>query len=300
MDEWRAPGPEAGTDRRQPGAGEGAGLPPALHAGPPTGWWVGRRGLRIGAHRGDCEAAPENTMAAFAAAAAAGADYVEFDVQRSADGVLVVIHDPTLERTTDGHGPVADRTAAELLRLDAGGWFAPAHAGERIPLFEAVLEWLSGLPSLAGMVEIKAPGLGAEIAGRLARLPFRDRLAVCSFSLEELSAARRVDEGLPRFLIAPRGPRPPELAGLVASARRGHADGVNLPWSWLDADLVARLHDAGLMVGAGTANQAEVVERLVRLGVDFVDSDRPRLAVAARDGAPVGRGGDRRPGPDHP
>src|ERR1700694_1070503 len=84
-------------------------------------------------HRGAMSLAPENTLAAFALAREVGADGVEFDVQLSADGEVVIIHDHTLERTTDGRGAVAERTLAELKKLDAGRWFDVRYAGERIP-----------------------------------------------------------------------------------------------------------------------------------------------------------------------
>src|SRR6185295_20215055 len=92
------------------------------------------------AHRGASGRAPENTPAAFAAALALGAEAIELDCQLSADGEPVVIHDETLERTSDGRGPVGDRTAAELDQLDAGSWFGPEFRGERIPRLAAVLD----------------------------------------------------------------------------------------------------------------------------------------------------------------
>ena len=93
----------------------------------------------IWAHRGASASAPENTLAAFRAAEAAGAAGIELDVHLSADGVPVVIHDETVDRTTDGHGPVAALTLCRLRQLDAGRWFAPAFAGEALPTLEEIL-----------------------------------------------------------------------------------------------------------------------------------------------------------------
>lgn len=99
-----------------------------------------RSPLEIIAHRGFSQIAPENTIAAFKAALEHNADGVEFDVQLSADGIPVVIHDPTLNRTTNGRGKVASKTLAELKALEAGNWFTPLFAGEKIPTFQEVLD----------------------------------------------------------------------------------------------------------------------------------------------------------------
>jgi glycerophosphoryl diester phosphodiesterase len=226
-------------------------------------------------------------MAAFRAAEAAGVDYIEADVQRSADGVLVVIHDETLERTTDGHGPVAGVDARDLVELDAGSWFSPDHRGERIPTLEAVLAWLDGQPGLAAILEAKTAGVGAELAERLAATSLRERLAICSFLPEELIAAKEAEESVPCVLICPRHPPEPDLVEQVLDSR---ADGANVSWQWLEPPLIEQLRGAGLVVAGGTANEDRTVETLSGLGVDFVDSDRPRAAVAARDRA---RGVDR-------
>src|SRR5512134_1609461 len=101
-------------------------------------------GFLVWAHRGASAAAPENTMAAFRAAEAAGADGIELDVHLSRDGVPVVIHDATLERTTTGTGRVAARSVAALQSLDAGSWFAPHFADEVLPTLEETLRLFGG------------------------------------------------------------------------------------------------------------------------------------------------------------
>jgi glycerophosphoryl diester phosphodiesterase len=99
------------------------------------------------AHRGASGYAPENTRAAFDRALALGSDAVETDVQLTADGELVIFHDGTVERTSDGRGPLADYTLAELRRLDLGGWFAPEFAGQRVlTVAEMLDEYLPRVP----------------------------------------------------------------------------------------------------------------------------------------------------------
>ena len=150
-------------------------------------------------HRGAAARAPENTLAGLREAHELGARWVEFDVMLSRDGVPVLIHDETLQRTTDGRGAVARHTAAEIRPLDAGAWFAPEFAGERVPTLEEAVALLLEL-GLHANVEIK-PATGHEVGDRrggrrrcLQRLwpKTGPRLLLSSFERDALAAAQRV------------------------------------------------------------------------------------------------------------
>lgn len=245
-------------------------------------WRTPGAGLRIGGHRGAAGDAPENTLAGFALALAAGADYVELDVQLSRDGVLVVFHDETLDRTTDGHGRLTDHVLADLLRLDGGAWFSAAHEGARIMTLEGFLDWLAGESLLGATIEAKGPGTGAPVARLALAHPAAGRLSICSFSAAELAAAAEAAPAVPRLLIVDRDD---PGADPVALARSARATGVNVPWDWLDPAAVARLHAAGLFVAGGTLNDPARVRECLGLGLDAVDSDHPGAIVAARDAA---------------
>jgi glycerophosphoryl diester phosphodiesterase len=259
-------------------------------------WWHRCTALRIGAHRGDLATAAENTFAAFEAAATAGADYIETDVQRTSDGVLVLLHDDTLERTTGRVSPIADITSAQLLQLDAAAFLPHPHAVQPIPLLTQFLEWLAKPGRPAGMLEAKAKGSGHDIAKLLQHAPqeLRSKVAICSFHTEELLSAKHVDPRLPCFLIWPRSSTP---ADLLATARELGIDGVNVAWQYLTPGIVADLHAAGLLVTGGTANDETTIVQLVHLHVDFVDSDYPREAVNARNAAIRPTTHDRKSGP---
>ena len=127
------------------------------------------RPFLIIAHRGAPNHAPENTLAAFDVALALGFAHIELDAQLTRDGVPVVFHDDTLERTTDGSGPLATRTLAELKRLDAGAWFGPAFRGERIPALEEVLVRYRGKAYLHLELKSEEPGLPSKVAELLVR-----------------------------------------------------------------------------------------------------------------------------------
>ena len=245
-------------------------------------WRTVGLGLRIGGHRGAAGEAPENTYAGFDLAALAGVDYIEFDVQLLVDGVAVVIHDELLDRTTNGRGPVAEATEMTLVQLDAGAWFDPRFAGEPVPTLAGTLRWLEAHPFLGATIEAKGIGTGATIARMIAASPARDRLSVCSFEPDELRAAASVDPEVPRLLIADRDA---PHADSRALARAALATGINLPWEWCDRALVERLHQAGLIVAGGTADDADAIRSCMKLDIDLVDSNRPALALSARDAA---------------
>src|SRR2546422_1547564 len=141
-------------------------------------WLESTRCLVI-AHRGASAAAPENTLAAFHLAADLGADGIELDVRGTADGQLVVLHDASVNRTTDGTGRVAALTLDQLRRVDAGKKFGPSFRGERIPLLSQVFEVVAG--RLLGGIEIKAGGVEGAGLGLLRRRRMAESVGMSSF-----------------------------------------------------------------------------------------------------------------------
>jgi glycerophosphoryl diester phosphodiesterase len=244
-------------------------------------WRSRGAGLRIGGHRGAGDLAPENTIAALDLAAGHRVDYVELDVALSADGALVLMHDEDLDRTTDGHGRVRALTLAELEALDAGVGFRGRFGRVRVPTVGEVLEWLSVHPAVGATFEAKAPGTGGPLAGAIRDSPVRAGLAICSFEAAELRAAGAVDPAVARMLIVDRGladadATPDELLGRGLAAGAG---AINVAPRWVTQALVAAVHGAGLALSAGTVNDAAGIVRLVELGADYVDTDRPDLTV---------------------
>ena len=164
-------------------------------------------------HRGAAAVAPENTLASLRKANELGARWVEFDVKLTRDGYPILAHDDRLERTTDGRGRFAATTLAEIERLDAGGWFAPAFAGERVPTFEEALALCRAL-GLGINVEIK-PCRGREV--ETARVAVETLLAhwpatlpvplISSFVPACLGVAREIAPAVPRGYLAGRLPR---------------------------------------------------------------------------------------------
>lgn len=220
-------------------------------------------------HRGAAGLAPENTLASFQAAAALGCRMVEFDVRLSADQVPVVFHDDTLERRTNGRGPVAAHTLEQLRRLDAGG-------GEPIPTLAEVLLLCRSL-DLAANIEIK-PDRGAERATTLAALAEALRVwpaelpppLVSSFSAEALAAARAAAPGWPRGLLL--GRLPPDWR---ARAEALACATVHCSERDLTGEAVRAVTAAGYPLLAYTVNDRARAESLWRMGVVSVFTDRP-------------------------
>ncbi len=235
---------------------------------------------RIIGHRGACAHAPENTLASIRKAAALGARWVEFDVRLTADGRLAVIHDETVDRTTDGHGRVADMTLSDLRRFDAGRWFGAIFAGERVPSLEEAIALLAEL-DIGANIEIKANAADAAdtaaTLGRvLARAWPRDRPAplVSSFELTALEAMQAV---------APQWPRGLLMKKLGASWRtaltRVGAATLNLDQRPIDAAAMAEARTAGIPILLYTVNDPERARALLSWGAAAVFTDRPEIAA---------------------
>jgi glycerophosphoryl diester phosphodiesterase len=228
------------------------------------------------AHRGASAAAPANTMAAFEKALALGADGIELDVQLSADGVPVVIHDFTVDDTTDGSGKVARMTLAQLEQLDAGSYFDPAFASERIPTLEKVLEVMGN--RLLLNIELKGfslfdKGLERAVIGLIEQHALRSRVFLSSFNPFSLWRAKRTAPHIPvGLLYSPDLPLPLRRAWLAFlfphEARHPHHTMVN-------ARYMAWARRRGYRVNTWTVDDTGEMRRLISLGVDGIITNVP-------------------------
>lgn len=225
------------------------------------------------AHRGYSSVAPENTLAAVAAGMRTGAEYVEIDVHTTADGLPVVLHDQTVDRTTEGSGDVAVLPGAQVTALDAGSWFSPAFTGQHLPSFAQVLDLLeTGSSTL--LLEIKGPETSAEVervVDMVVEAGLEDRVVLQSFDVAALRYAREHAPQIPRGLL--RGSLD---ADPVAVAQDLGAVMYNPSATALLArpSVVADLNEAGIAVMPYTVNSAADWARLTEIGVDGVITDR--------------------------
>lgn len=235
---------------------------------------------RLIGHRGAKESAPENTLASIREAARQGAAWIELDVMLTRDGVPVIIHDDTLDRTTSGTGPVPSLDLADLRRLDAGSWFDPRFAGEPVPTLEEALELARSL-GLGLNLEIKPyPGQEGPTAGAamamLERLWPSDRpLLVSSFEVPCLEVALELAPAVPRGYLLWDPP-----ADWAAIADRIGAATLNVHQDRQTADSVAAYRATGRPVLAYTVNDADRARTLFGWGVAGLFTDAPgRLAA---------------------
>ncbi|MDO3379217.1 glycerophosphodiester phosphodiesterase [Geoalkalibacter halelectricus] len=220
------------------------------------------------AHRGASACAPENTLAAFRLAEAQGADGIELDVHISRDGVPMVIHDETLERTTNGRGRVADTRLRDLRRLDAGRWFAPEFAGEPLPLLAEVLEWAGERVPLN--LELKDRRTGAAVLRLLHHYP-QCRVLVSSFDHRLLKDLRAQAPQLPLgFLCESRLWR---LALRRAQAAGAHS--FHPRQDLVGSSLARAVRGAGLALYTWTLDDAPRAAALMRLGIAGLFTNRP-------------------------
>ena len=227
-----------------------------------------RRGVLNIAHRGASGDFPANTLRAFAAAIVAGAAMCELDVQRTADGVLVVIHDDTLDRTTDGGGQVAGASFAALRRLDAGRWRAPQFAGERLPTLREVFELVRGRCALN--VELKAEGIAGAVCELIREQQAEETTLVSSFDWPAIAEVRRIAPAIRTGLLTARG-----AARAVATAAAMEVAALNPRHDLIDHELCTTAHRQGLKVYAWTVDDPAEIGRLIDAGVDGIMTNYP-------------------------
>ncbi len=240
----------------------------------------------IFAHRGASAHAPENTIAAFELAIAQQADAVELDVKLSADGRVIVIHDSTVDRTTNGHGKVEDMTLAELKSLDAGSFRGKEFAGEKIPTLDEVFESVGNRIFIN--IELKNHKRhGEDLVQDVCMLVKKHQMQKCvmfsSFFPDALYKAHSYLPNVPRGLLALNG-----VLGVWARSfgfSFGKYDALHPNLQSTTPEEVVRVHRLKRRVHVYTVNKEEDMRRLFKWGVDGIFTDDPQLAVKVRSGA---------------
>lgn len=224
-------------------------------------------------HRGAAGLAPENTLAAVKAGVDAGAPFVEIDIRLTSDGVPVLMHDSSLDRTTDGTGYVRERNWGYVKRLDAGSHFSDKFKGEPVPDLGTVLEFMKGYPSTL-VIEVKDPaknpGIGDVLAENLRKYTMGNKVVVISFDARWLEEFGRLtpDAALGVLYVYPFSTPPPGEVKYVS---------VFWPAFVLDPSLVWRMKKEGFTVWAWNIDSYYVAKFLVWKGVDGMTLDRPGM-----------------------
>ncbi|MFG1816477.1 glycerophosphodiester phosphodiesterase [Kribbella sp. NPDC049174] len=230
--------------------------------------------LRVWAHRGGSSAAPENTAASDEVARRGRAEWIENDVQPTKDGVPVILHDTTVDRTTDGTGAVRSLTAAQVAGLDAGSWFAPAYAGQRVPTLASQLD---GLKTRGGnlLLEVKGEHTRASVERIVQEIHSRgmsSRVFVQSFEPQHLRWMRELAPELPLGLLrSTLDPDPVAIAKDLELSAYNPSDAAYQT----RPGIVAELHAAGVAVNVWTVDDATRWNALEKAGVDGIITNRP-------------------------
>lgn len=244
---------------------------------------------RVIAHRGYSGAAPENTIAAVRAAIDIGADMAEIDVTLTSDGEVVVIHDSTLQRTTNGGGEVLEFSLADLQLLDAGSWFSKSFAGEPIPTLDAMLAEVDDRILLNVEIKSEAVGLGVveKVATAIRARGMTDEIVVSSFSPTALEKMHQLAPEIRTAVLYNKdlhaGMDPVEIVtGVGASA-------FNIKRVRLTPEMLRQCHANGIPVAVYTVNKKRHMRRTIQLGVDAIFTDQPdrMLKVLAKRKAPA-------------
>ncbi|MEN6347408.1 MAG: glycerophosphodiester phosphodiesterase family protein [Armatimonadia bacterium] len=223
------------------------------------------------AHRGASSLAPENTLAAFRKALETKSQWVELDVHLTADGEVVVMHDGTVDRTTDGTGPIAKMTLAQIKALDAGSWFKPEFVGERVPTLAEVVALLG--KRLRINVEIKSSGNAAtaqKVVEILRKGGVLEQSMISSFGLQAVLEVRKYST-VPLLAL---------ISGKATDLQTTIDKGLpyfNIEYRQVDAALVEKARAAGVRLCVWTVDNPALWPRFVDLGADIVCTNRPHL-----------------------
>jgi len=241
--------------------------------------WIDLPRPTVIAHRGDKTHAPENTLAAFKLAAEKGADAIEFDVKLSADGQVIVLHDQTVDRTTNGKGNVSKLPFALLRDLDAGTWFSEQFRGETIPTLEEVFETVGKrLDMNIELTNYATPSddLVAKVVKLVKKHNVQDRTLFSSFFTRNLRKVRLFLPEVPRGLLTMPG-----LVGFWGRAFgwRGDYFALHPFMAEVNPGLIHRVHAAGKRIHVWTVNSTKDLKRMIHLGVDAIFTDDPMLAL---------------------
>ena len=218
-------------------------------------------------HRGAAKLEPENTLLSIQKAIDLGVNQIEIDVHLTRDQHLVVIHDTTVDRTTDGQGAIADFTLAEIKQLDAG-------KGERIPTLQEVMDLVRGTVIL--QIELKGPDTTEPVIQSVEQNSMGNEVLLTSFVHDRLRKARQLNPDL--RLGALWANPPPDVCEQAIDMG---AEAIHIQHLNIDPQLVEKAHAHGLKIRAWNPDTTEEIQRAIDLGVDAIGSNRPDLLIAA-------------------
>ncbi len=236
------------------------------------------------AHRGGAKLAPENTLASFKNAIVIGADMIEIDVHFSKDSEIMVIHDESLDRTTNGTGEIKDLTLDEIKKYDAGSWFSEDFKNEKVPTLTEVLQSINGQCKL--LIEIKGgderyPGLEKKIIETVKEHNAEPWVVIQSFNKNSILRIKEMYPDLVTYYLLGKGFNDfyDEVSGQISKGKsiKKKFDGVAPNYKLLDKNKVDLLHKAGFGIFTYTVNKKADMQKVIEVGVDGIITDSPDI-----------------------
>ena len=236
-------------------------------------------GVKTIAHRGGSSMAPENTLAAFRKAVEIKADYFELDIQSTSDDSLIIMHDATTDRTTNGKGTISAMTYAQIRALDAGSWFGTAFAGEKVPSFSEALQLAKNDPNNIGVIaEIKATNstIVEKTVKMIQDYKMTARVVVSSFDFNQIAKVKTLDPSIRVQLFATATNAIIDQIATIKGEWVGSNGGVT-------TDLLNYSHSKSVLFNSWTINAASQMTPLILLGVDAITTDYPLVLMGLTD-----------------
>ena len=241
--------------------------------------------ITITGHRGAGNLAPENTIAAISQGLAYGVDRIEVDVRQSKDGVVYLMHDAMVDRTTDGSGKIADLTSAEINKLDAGAWFNGKFQGEHVPTLEEALKAIDGKAKL--VIEIKDgsevyPGIEKNVVDLVKKYNATDWVIIHSFRTDILEKIHQLEPKieLHKLFVFKTNILPVlyDLKLHISTVPHlGYTPEVSVYYKFVNPWLIKRVHQLGMKINAWTVDDLETAQRLVSIGIDGIITNSPDI-----------------------
>jgi len=228
----------------------------------------------ITGHAGYSQVYPGNTMLALRKAYEEGCNGIEFDVRTSSDGVLCLMHDETVDRTTDGTGYIHEMTWAEIQQLDAGSWYGAQFAGERVPSFEEVLDYFKDKPAfLFPEIEYHPSywNIAAKAADMIHAKQMDHQVSIGCFTKEATVQALRRNPYIKGVMTSSSGS--PDIASLITTAKASGISQLAVIYTSIDTTMVSAIHAAGLEISAWTPDATADIQSMIDLGVDGITSN---------------------------
>lgn len=241
---------------------------------------------KIFAHRGCSFTAPENTIASLSESLKLDIDGSEIDVRSTKDGIIVLMHDETVDRVTDGTGKVKDLDFSYLRELDAGSWKNVKYAGEKIPTLIEALDICKD-SNQDTLIDIKDRGISKQVIDIVKTKSMQDKVILITSSLDVIKQIKEIDpkircgwicENFPRYLFSKNA----KMKWIHKQVRKHNIELLDLKYTFLSEKVISQFHEKGVEVWAWTVNEQEIMEALMNWDIDAITTDRPELSKSIK------------------